>query len=82
MVPSRHFIRLPRIMRLAGVSANIIYLWEMGEVSPREKSRGVLVGLRKLRAREAKKLLAAAGAGEKHPKTRGKRRLVRRRKKR
>ncbi|MCZ6692024.1 MAG: helix-turn-helix domain-containing protein [Planctomycetota bacterium] len=68
--------------KLAGVSANTIYLWETGGVSPREKSRGVLVGLRKLRAREAKKLLAAAGPEEKRSKPRGKRRLGRRRKKR
>ncbi|MCZ6688321.1 MAG: helix-turn-helix domain-containing protein [Planctomycetota bacterium] len=68
--------------KLAGVSANTIYLWEIGEVSPREKSRGVLVGLRRLRAREAKKLLAAAGPGENRPKARGKRRSGRRRKKR
>ncbi|MCZ6687991.1 MAG: helix-turn-helix domain-containing protein [Planctomycetota bacterium] len=68
--------------KLAGVSANTIYLWETGGVSPREKSRGVLVGLRKLRAREAMKLLEAAGSGEKPPKTRGKRRSGRRRKKR
>ncbi|MCZ6688170.1 MAG: helix-turn-helix domain-containing protein [Planctomycetota bacterium] len=68
--------------KLAGVSTNTIYLWETGQVSPREKSRGVLVRLRKLRAREAEKLLAAAGPGEKRPKTRGKRRSGRRRKKR
>ena len=45
---------------LAGVSSNTIYLWETGEVSPRENSRAVLVGLRKLGAREAKKLVEAA----------------------
>ncbi len=43
---------------LAGVSANTIYLWETGEVSPKEKSRAVLVGLREIGAREAKRLLA------------------------
>ncbi len=80
----RKRIKLTReeFAKLAGVSANTIYLWETGGVSPREKSRGVLVGLRKLRAREAKKLLAAAGPREKHPKTKGKRRSGRRRKKR
>ena len=45
---------------LAGVSSNTIYLWETGGVSPREKSRAVLVGLRKLGAREAKGLLEAS----------------------
>ena len=40
--------------KLAGVSANTIYLWGTGEVSPREKSRAVLVGLRGLGAREAR----------------------------
>ena len=39
------------------MSANAIYLSETGEVSPREKSRTVLVGLRRLGAREAKRLL-------------------------
>ncbi len=52
---------------LAGVSSNTIYLWENGEVSPRDKSRGVLVGLRKLGAREAKKLVEAAVEKEKVP---------------
>lgn len=51
--------------RLAGVSANAVYLWETGRVSPREKSKAVLVGLRKLGAREARRLLAAQREGEK-----------------
>ena len=46
--------------QLAGVSSNTIYLWEMGEVTPREKSRAVLVGLRTLGAREARRLLEGA----------------------
>ena len=45
---------------LAGVSANTIYLWETGEVSPRDKSRKSIVGLRKLGTREAHRLLEAA----------------------
>lgn len=52
---------------LAGVSANTIYLWEMGEVTPREKRRAVLVGLRKLGAKEARRLADAADDGR--PKT-------------
>ena len=50
---------------LAGVSSNTIYLWETGEVTPREKSRAVLVGLRRLGAREARRLLEAAAEKEK-----------------
>lgn len=49
--------------RLVGVSANTVYLWESGKVTPRGKSRSALVGVRKVGAREAKRLLAAAGAG-------------------
>ena len=66
---------------LAGVSANTIYLWETGEVSPMEKRRAVLVGLRKLGAREARKLLAVEEPEEKRPKRKGKRRPGRRMKK-
>ena len=57
--------------KLAGVTANAIYLWESGQVSPSEKSRAVLVGLRKLRAREAKRLLESARQNEKAKRTPG-----------
>ena len=68
--------------RLAGVSANTIYLWETGEVSPRDKSRAVLVELRKIGAREAKRLLAVEKPEKKRRKTKGKRGSGRRRKRR
>ena len=45
---------------LAGVSANTIYLWENAEVAPKEKSRAVLVGLRKLGVKEVRQLIQAA----------------------
>ncbi len=43
--------------KLVGVSANTIYLWETGEVSPREKSRAAIIGLRGMGVREARRLL-------------------------
>lgn len=46
--------------QLAGVSENTIYLWETGQVSPKEKRRAVLVGLRKLAAKDARRLLEVA----------------------
>lgn len=46
--------------RLAEVSANTIYLWETGQITPREKSRSVLVGFRKLGMKEARRLLQTA----------------------
>jgi len=42
---------------LAGVSSNTVYLWENGRVAPTKKSRAVLIGMRRLRVREARKLL-------------------------
>ncbi len=46
--------------RLVGVSANTVYLWETGQVAPRSGSRTALIGVRKIRAKEAKRLLAHA----------------------
>lgn len=68
--------------RLAGVTANTIYLWEKGEVSPRDRRRAILVGLRKLGAREAKRLLAMEKPEEKRSKRKARGRPGRRRKKR
>lgn len=45
---------------LVGVSANSVYLWESGKAAPRGKSRSALIGLRKIGAREAKRLVTAA----------------------
>ena len=64
---------------LAGVSANTVYLWENGEVTPKQKSRAVLVGLRTLGIKEARQLVQAAASKAKKassfpPKKRKKRR--------
>ena len=45
--------------KLVGVTSNSIYLWETGDVSPREKSRAVLVGLREIGVREARRLIVS-----------------------
>ncbi len=45
--------------QLVGVSVNTIYLWEIGEASPREKSRAAIIGLRRMGVREARRLLKA-----------------------
>ena len=42
---------------LAGVTSNAVYLWETGESNPSTKSRAVLVGLRKVGVRDARKIL-------------------------
>ena len=47
--------------RILGVSANTVYLWETGKVTPRGKSRAALVGVRDVGAREARRLLEVAG---------------------
>ncbi len=61
---------------LAGVSANTVYMWETGKTSPNRAGKAALVGLRKLRMREAKKLL-----GDKKPKKTSKKRNVKKRRK-
>ena len=48
--------------KLIGVSANTVYLWERGDVSPREKSRAAIVGLREMGVRDARRLLDAPAA--------------------
>lgn len=52
---------------LAGVSPNTIYLWETGKINPNKESKAMLIGLRKLKIREAKKLLAEKGKVVKKP---------------
>ncbi len=46
--------------QVAGVSANTVYLWETGQVDPKEKSRAAIVSLRGLGVRDARRLLEAA----------------------
>jgi len=43
---------------LVGVSANSVYLWERGEISPRAEARAALLQLRGIGVREARKRLA------------------------
>ena len=47
--------------QLVGVTSNSIYLWETGEVSPKEKSRAAIIGLRGMGVKEAKRLLSGKG---------------------
>ncbi len=42
---------------LSGVSIGAIHQWESGKFAPRESKKGVLVGLRKLGRKEARKML-------------------------
>ena len=51
---------------LAGVSANSVYLWEMGKAKPKTGARATLVGLRKLGVREARRRLEAMTNGSNH----------------
>lgn len=46
---------------LAGVTVGAIYQWEQGIFEPRGKKKGILVALRKLGRRGAKKLLEEMG---------------------
>jgi DNA-binding transcriptional regulator YiaG len=45
--------------KLVGVSVNAVYQWESAQTSPREKHRAVMLGLRGLGKRDARRLLAA-----------------------
>ncbi len=47
--------------QLVGVTANSIYLWETGEVSPKEKSRAAVIGLRGMGVKEARRLVEGDG---------------------
>lgn len=53
------------LARLAGVTPLAVYQWESGVFKPKKEKRGVLVALRKLGRRDAKKLLDEMKAGEK-----------------
>lgn len=50
--------------RLAGVTPLAVYQWESGVFKPKEEKKGVLVALRKLGRREAKRLLEKKKAEE------------------
>jgi DNA-binding transcriptional regulator YiaG len=55
--------------RLAGVTPLAVYQWENGVFKPKKEKRGVLVALRKLGRREAKKLLEEMKVREKNAPT-------------
>ena len=59
--------------RLAGVSRNTIFLWESGQVSPKEESEKAIVGLQGLDGEAARRRLAAMPLDVKAAKSRGKR---------
>lgn len=56
------------LARLAGVTPLAVYQWETGVFKPKKEKRSVLVALRKLGRRDAKKLLEELKAGEKQKK--------------
>ena len=53
---------------LAGVSVGAIYQWEKGAFDPRDEKRRVLVALRKLGRRDARRILEEKKGMEKKPK--------------
>ncbi|RPJ02669.1 MAG: XRE family transcriptional regulator [Deltaproteobacteria bacterium] len=71
---------------LTGVTVGAIYQWEKGIFEPRGEKKRVLVALRKLGRREARKILEEKGGVEKEPKDErkpaSKRRVARRGRKR
>jgi len=52
------------LARLVGVTPLAVYQWESGVFKPKEEKKGVLVALRKLGRREAKRLLEERKAAE------------------
>ncbi|MBM4340123.1 MAG: helix-turn-helix domain-containing protein [Deltaproteobacteria bacterium] len=52
------------LARLAGVTPLTVYQWEGGVFKPKEEKKGVLVALRKLGRRDAKRLLEEKKAAE------------------
>jgi len=49
--------------RLVGVSSTAVVQWEQGRATPAGRNRTALVGLRRLRRRQAKRLLASLADG-------------------
>jgi DNA-binding transcriptional regulator YiaG len=52
------------LARLAGVTPLAVYQWESGVFKPKEEKKGILIALRKLGRRDAKKLLEERKAEE------------------
>ena len=64
---------------LSGVTVGAVYQWEMGKFVPKDEKKGVLVALRKLGRREARRLLSSktVQSSPKRPRRRGSRRKYR-----
>jgi DNA-binding transcriptional regulator YiaG len=58
------------VARLVGVSPAAVVQWEQGRATPAGKNRAALVGLRRIGRRQAKRLLASVGAGQRTPRKR------------
>jgi DNA-binding transcriptional regulator YiaG len=61
---------------LSGVTIGAVHQWEMGKFVPKDEKKGVLVALRKLGRREARRLVSSktVQSSPKRPKRRGSRR--------
>jgi DNA-binding transcriptional regulator YiaG len=64
------------LARLAGVTPLAVYQWESGVFKPKKEKKSVLVALRKLGRREAKRLLEERKAAEKEKKATSPKRRV------
>jgi transcriptional regulator with XRE-family HTH domain len=56
------------LARLIGVTPLAVYQWETGTFKPKKEKKAMLVGLRKLGRRDARKLLEERKAGQKEKK--------------
>ena len=67
------------LAKLAGVTIGAVYQWETGKFEPKDEKKAVLVALRKLGRREARRLLSSktAQSSPKRPRRRGSRRKYR-----
>ena len=61
---------------LSGVTVGAVHQWEMGKFVPKDEKKGILVALRKLGRREARRLVSSKTiqSSPKRPKRRGSRR--------
>jgi len=68
-----------QLAMLSGVTIGAVHQWEMGKFAPKDEKKGVLVALRKLGRREARRLLSSktVQASPKRPKRKGSRRKYR-----